>query len=125
MKLINKQQISHIIVFNETEGVWSYWGYWAKLLFVPYRKHKWWEFDKETKEGFYEDGYKGVSNIFRTKERIEKSKEHFVKGNSVWTHPFIQIFCGKDLIHQEYFTTFAELEKHLEDNYKDFDIRYE
>ena len=27
MKIINKDQVSYIQIFNETKGVWSSWGY--------------------------------------------------------------------------------------------------
>lgn len=125
MKLINKEQVSHITVFKETEGVWNSWGYWMKMLYVPYRKHKWWEDGKETKEGFYEDGSTYWSNAFRTKEEIEKSNKVFIRDNSVWTFPFIQVFCGKDIIHTEYFKTYEELEQHVKENYNHCTIKYQ
>ena len=125
VKLINKEQVSHITVFKETEGIWSYsWGYWMKMLYVPYRKHKWWEFDKDTKEGFYENGSTCWSNAFRTKEKIEKSNNVFIRDNSVWTLPFIQIFSAGKEIHTEYFKTYEELEQHVKDNYDNCNIKY-
>jgi hypothetical protein len=124
MKLINKQQVSHVSIFKETEGVWCSWGYWAKLKYVPYRKHKWLEFDEDTKEGFYEDGNAFSSSMFRSKDRIEKSKELFIRDNSVWTFPFIQVFCGKDLIHEEYFKSYEDLEQHVKENYDNCTIKY-
>jgi hypothetical protein len=124
MKLINPERVSHLVVFNETEGVWSTWGYWAKLLYVPYKKHKWWEFEEATEEGFYEEGIKSSFGMYRSKEIILNSKKWFIKGNSVWTFPFIQIFCGKDVIHTEYFATFTDLEKHIKDNYSNCTVEY-
>ena len=56
--------------------------------------------------------------------KIEKSKMLFIRDNSVWTLPFIQIFCGKDIIHTEYFKTYEELEQHVKDNYDNCNIKY-
>ncbi len=126
MKLINKDQVSHITVFNETEGIWSTkWGYWMKLSYVPYRKHKWWESDKETKEGYWEDGNaNGAFSAYRSKNQIDNEKGLFIKENSVWTYPFIQIFSGGKSIHTEYFKTYQQVEKHLEANYSNVNIKY-
>ena len=37
MKIINKDQVSYIEIFNETKGVWSNWGYLADLYYVPFK----------------------------------------------------------------------------------------
>lgn len=125
MKLINKEQVSHITIFKETEGVWSYsWGFWQKMLYVPYRKHKWWEFDKETEEGFYENGTSYWSNRFLSKEQVESSMKWFIRNNSVWTFPFIQVFSGGVKIHTEYFNDYTDLEQHVKENYNNCQIRY-
>lgn len=127
MKLVNREQVTHIIAFRETEGVWdNRWGYWKKMLYVPYREHKWWEAGKETKEGYYENGFNGSFNSYLSiKDVIYDSDKWFIRDDSVWTYSFIQIFCGESLVHREYFRTFVELEKHLGDNYNNCNIRYE
>jgi len=123
MKLVNKNTVTHIVAFNQVEGIWSSWGYWQKMLFVPYRKHKWWEFDSETKAGWYEDG--NTSDRYISDKKLEEnSYKWFIQDDSIWTRPFIQIFCGDSLVHKKYFRTFTELEKHLEDNYDNVNIRY-
>jgi hypothetical protein len=125
MKLINKNQVSHIIVFQEKEGIWCRLGYWVKMLFVPYKKHKWYEFDKETKEGYYENGVSYHYGMYRSVKVVqENSKEWFVKDNSLWTKPFIQIFSGNSLIHEEYFDSYDILKAHLEFYYNEINIKY-
>jgi len=123
MKLINKNQVSHIVVFEEREGVWCSWGYWAKLIYLKGKPKSFW--NEGVKEGYYENGRNSSFNMFRSKEAIEKkSNEVFVVGDSVWTRSFIQIFCGKSLIHEEYFVSYLELQKHLEENYSEINIKY-
>lgn len=125
MKLINKQQISHIKVYDGKPKVWFKYGGWVTMKFIPYRKHKWWEEGEETKEGYYQGGRKSSFGQFITAEQIKKEKGLKIVGDLVHTLPHIEIFSSDCLVHTEYFTTFAELEKHLENNYKDFDLRYE
>ena len=124
MKLINKDQVSYIKIFNETKGVWSNWGYWADLYYVPYRKPNYWKFDEGIKEGYYED-HNSSFGRFLSKEEVEESNKFFVRDGEVWTYPFILIFCGKDLIHKEYFTKFATLEQHVNYSYPNCKIKYE
>lgn len=100
MKLINAEKVSHISVIGEKQGVWSTYKGWIKMTHLPYRKHTFWEFDKETVEGWYENG-------------------------EVYTHPQILIYLGKDLLHKQYFITFEELENHLKENYPNVNIKYE
>ena len=124
MKLINKEQVSSITVFKETEGVWSYsWGYWQKMLYIPHRKHKWWEVDKETKEGFYENMC--IQYRYISKKEIDESNKWFIKDNSVWTFPFIQVFSAGKEIHTEYFKSYENLEQHIKENYNNCKIKYE
>ena len=124
MKKINKNKVTHLTVFKEQEGVWSRWGYWMKLLYVPYKKHKWWELDSETKEGYYEEGFSGGFNAYRSLEEVEDAKNWIVKDGSIFTIPHIQIFVGEDVIHTEYFTTFEELERHVREYYEDCNVEY-
>ena len=125
MKIINKDQVSYIKIFNEVEGVLSSWGHYAKMLYQPYIKSKWLGFYNEVKEGFYQENYNELTSMFMTKEFVEKSNKFFIRDNSVWTFPCIEIFCGKDLIHKEYFTKFATLEQHVNYNYPNCKIKYE
>lgn len=125
MKLINAEKVSHIITIGEKQGAWSKWKGWIRMTYLPYRKHTFWEFDKETKQGWYEDGVNGHLNSYLSKEDIEESKQWFLKDNEVYTYPQILIYLGKDLIHKEYFPTFGELEQHLKDNYPKVNIKYE
>ena len=67
---------------------------------------------------------KDISEEF-SKEEVENSNKFFIRDNSVWTFPCIEIFCGKDLIHKEYFTKFATLEQHVNYNYPNCKIKYE
>lgn len=124
MKKINRNKVTHLTVFKEKEGVWSHWGYYLKLKYVPYRKHKWWEFGKETKEGFYEDGQPYLSNCYRSVEYVQNSEEWISKDGSIYTIPHIQIFVGGEVIHTEYFTTFEKLENHVGEYYRDCDVEY-
>ena len=124
MKIINKDQVSYIQIFNETKGVWSSWGYWTDLYYVPYRKPNYWKFDEGIKEGYYEDHNSSFGH-FLSKEEVENSNKFFVRDGEVWTYPFILIFCGKDLIHKEYFTKFATLEQHVNYSYPNCKIKYE
>lgn len=124
MKLINKDNISHIIALDVQKGAWSGWGYFIQLTYVPYRKHKWWEFDKETKEGYYENGYAGLSNAYISAEEVKNSKKYFVSDSSIYTYPQISLYLGKDLIHKEYFQNYKELQKHLKENYPEINIIY-
>jgi len=126
MKIINNSNVTHIVVNIETEGIWlDYYG-WIKMKYLPYRKHKWWETDKETLEGYYEDGFNGGFNAYRSIEKVNNNlKEWFVKDESLWTYPHIDIYVGKDLIHTEYFKTYKELEQHVKENYNHCKIKYQ
>ena len=124
MKIINKDQVSHIEIFNETKGVWFKWGGWTDLYYVPYRKPTYWKFDEGIEEGYYENHNSRFSH-FLSKEEVEESNKFFVRDGEVWTYPFILIFCGKDLIHKEYFTKFATLEQHVNYSYPNCKIKYE
>lgn len=97
MKLINAEKVSHIIAIKEKQGVWSSWGYWTKMIYLPYRKHKWWEFDKETLEGFYEGGINSHLGGFISTEKLKATQNKwFIKNNELYTYPQILIYLGKD-----------------------------
>ena len=127
MKLINKEQISHLTVFKETEGVHSFWN--------GYLKHVWMETDYfkflwlfKTSWVNYEKGfYRNFKRSWMSNNTPFKinEKQHFVKNNSVWTYSFIYIFSAGKEIHKEYFKTYKELEKHIKENYNNCTIKYE
>ena len=127
MKLINKEQVSHILVFNKKEGAVSAWGRFKKHVWMEadYSKFLW--FIKTSilnyAPGFYEDKKRAyISND--TPLELDP-KKHFVLNNSVWTKPHIDIYVGKDLIHTEYFENYPEMSRHLSDKYPNVNIKYE
>lgn len=126
MKLINSSNVTHIVVNKETEGIETCHGGFVKRVYMEAEYfHFLWFFKtslKNYEEGFYRDcKRKWISND--TPFEINNKKQ-FIRDNSVWTFPFIQVFCGKDIIHTEYFKTYQELEQHVKDNYNHCTIKY-
>lgn len=124
MKLINKEQVSHIILNREREGI-EIWGTsFIKYLYVPEKRYKWWDSRENRKEGFYPNGeYSSFLPYYLTKE-VDKIHSFYVKDITLWTKSYLQVFsCGKE-IHRMYFNSYQELEQHVKENYDNCTIQY-
>ncbi len=127
-KYINPQQISHIKAYKGREGVYFEYAGWVILKYVP--EERWFfNFILLQEERWCKDGvYKAFSWYTQTVDTVNnwiKGGGIYIKGNSLFTLSFIDIFCGEKKIHREYFKTYEELEKHLKDNYSNISVRYE
>lgn len=118
---INKDKITHIKVFEEREGILSRCGGWRILKYKTEKKTL---FSKRGK-GFYEEC--DYCPAYRSLEDVEdNSYRWFVKGESLWTYPRIEIYVGEVLLKTAYFDSLFELERHLEENYKEINfVNYE
>ena len=127
MKIINKDQVSHILIFNEKEGIKTYSGGFSKRVWMPTEYFKILWFIKTPLENYEEGFYKDRKREWIINdEPFELDKErHFIKDNNIWSFPHIEVYSGKDLIHREYFTKFATLEQHVNYNYPNCKIKYE
>lgn len=127
MKLINKEQVSHIVVFDIKEGAVSGWGRFKKHVWMKADYFKFLWFIKTPflnyEEGFYEDRKRAyITNDVPLK--LDPIK-HYTLLDSVYTYFHINIYVGKDLIHTEYFTNYPEMSRHLSDKYPNVNIKYE
>lgn len=124
MLLINKNKVTHIRRYKETEGVYTYYDGVVKLFYMPSRKPKWYEIDTTHKEGYYENGVQSYCAMYLSVEKVEQSNKVFVKEGSIFSKPFIEIFAGGVLIHTEYFNSEIELENHLNQHYNEVNVIY-
>ena len=102
---VNKEQISHIEIYDTHIGVKSYWNNYIPYIWMEADYFKFlWLFKtpfKNYKEGFYRDSKrKRISND--TPCEVDDERE-LVVGDYIWTKPHIQIFCGKYKIKSIYF----------------------
>ena len=127
MKIINKEQVSHLLVYDEQIGAKTSWGNIVKHVWMEaeYFKLLWFIETpiKNYEKGYYKDR-KREWMCNDTPLKLEEYK-HLVKDKHVYTRPHIEIYLGKDLLHREYFYTFVELEQHVKDNYKNCTIKYD
>lgn len=127
MKLINKENISHIILIDAKKGVKYPWGNNIEYVWMEAEYFKFLWLFKTPIENYKQGYYKN-----RKREWLDNSeplelnrKKHYVLQGFVHTFPHIEIYLGKDLIHTEFFSTFEEAEKHIKDNYSNCNIKYE
>jgi hypothetical protein len=127
MKIINKAQISYVICHKATEGIRVWGNEFAKRIWMEAEYFKFlWLFKTPLENygcGYYKDcKRKWITND--TPHEIDGERQ-FVLGDSIYTHPHIQVFCGAEIIHTEYFKSYRDLEEHIKDNYSNCSIRYE
>lgn len=115
MKLINKDLVSYIVITDVTEGVECWDVDYFKLF---------WLFSTPSvnyNSGFYKDRKR---EWITNDTPLKMKKEHLVIDGKVYTKPSIKIFCGKELIHKEYFPTFVEAKEHVELYYPNCQVIY-
>jgi len=124
MKIINKEQVSHVSIFKARQGFklmgdtfwnYSYYGdeYFNFLWLFPI---------KTLDKGFYRSGKK--DSWVKLNDDFFDETKHYTLIGEVYTNPHIDIFSAGNKIHTEYFHTFTELENHLKENYSNCSIRY-
>ena len=125
MKLVNKDQVSHIIITDVTEGVECWYGTFQKYVWMDVDYFKlFWLFTTPSinyNSGFYKDRKR---EWITNDTPLKMKKEHLVIDGKVYTKPSIKIFCGKELIHKEYFPTFVEAKEHVELYYPNCQVIY-
>ena len=120
---INPNNVSHIKVFEALKGRMSIWNGQIEYTWreVEYTKVLW---IFKTKSVEYKEGY------YRTCKRswlvndepIEIKETEFILGDSLWTHPRIEIFAGKELIKTKYFKTFEEAKRYTTKYYPNVNV---
>ena len=119
---INPNTVTHLKVFNATEGVFTRYSGLVKCSYIPYRKGGF--FRETVPEGYYEDGIAGSFNVFLTIEHIEESKALYIVDENVYTKAHIDIYVGNTCIHTQYFPSNEEMEAHIQGNYSHVKIVY-
>lgn len=125
VKLINKENISHISIYKPTQGFkLSGNCFWKYTYYTDEYFKLFWLFPIKTLDaGFYRSGKK--SNWYKMDDNYFDKSKHYTLLNEVYTKSHIDIFSAGIKIHTEYFEDYKDLEQHIKDNYNNCTIRYE
>lgn len=124
MKIINKDNVSHVSIFKETKGLKFGDNFWKYTYYQDEYFKLFWLFPIKTlDEGLYRLGKK--SSWYKLDDDTFNKNRYYTVLGEVYTNCHIEVFSAGKKIHTEYFEDYQDLEQHIKDNYNNCQIRYE
>jgi hypothetical protein len=120
---INPQQITHIKIYDEIKGIYSYYNNVIDCVWMEASYFHFLWFIKTNILNYSAGFYKNKKReIWSNEYPIEVGEHNTVRDNCLYTKAKIEIYFGEKQIKRMYFETFKEAKKYCIENYPEVSV---